>query len=309
MIERGKMINKFRKALVLIGKKPFLPTLKDIENEELKNLANMLKGDSDKETLTNLLEWQDRNVLGWTDRMYLFPILYILLIISFYLLPINPSIKPIFVLIFVLLAFVNITRVLSYFLPIIGLILLLFSWLFSINPLQVQKTISISTLIGLSIVFGALVAILVLLLLKYRSIKSRIPDFKLEDISKLSLPVNNILKYKLAVCRDYAKLTAALLFNLYPNAKIYFFTIPWHVATAIKIGGKYYILDRQLPVLRTDEWLIRWNRKDADVYTSELIRNSEGKLVDVDFKYHEKVFFILKKPWMQINWQRELQKC
>ena len=65
---RGEMINKFRKALVLIGKKQFLPTLKDIENEELKNLADRLKGDSDKETLTNILEWQDRNIQFWWER-------------------------------------------------------------------------------------------------------------------------------------------------------------------------------------------------------------------------------------------------
>lgn len=283
------MLNKFKTALVLISKKQFLPTDADIRNEDLKKLAKRLEGKSEKETLTNILEWQDRNVQGWVDRMYMFPILYILLITSFYLLPINSPIKEIVALIFVVMCFVNLMVVLSYFLPLIGLIILLFSWLFSINPLQVQKTVSISSLILLSIMFGALTILLIFLLLKYRSIKSKIPDFKLEDTFKLSLSINKILKYKLAVCRDYAKLTASLLFSIHPNSKVYFFTISRHVAVAVKTKNDYYVLDQKLPVLTKNGWLNRWNHKNTDVYVSELILNSEGKPVSVDFKKHETV--------------------
>ena len=47
---------------------PFLPTSTDIKNEELINLANQLKKDSYKETLSNILEWQERNIQFWWDR-------------------------------------------------------------------------------------------------------------------------------------------------------------------------------------------------------------------------------------------------
>ncbi|MCK4733410.1 MAG: hypothetical protein KAT65_13240, partial [Methanophagales archaeon] len=56
---RRKMLNKFKTALVLISKKQFLPTDADIRNEDLKKLAKRLEGKSEKETLTNILEWQD----------------------------------------------------------------------------------------------------------------------------------------------------------------------------------------------------------------------------------------------------------
>ena len=216
------MLNKFKTALELMSKKQFLPTDADIKNEDLKKLAKRLEGNSEKETLTNILEWQDRNVRGWEERMYMFPILYILLIASFCLLPINSLIKEIVAPIIVVMGFVDLWVVSAYFLPLIGLIILPFSLSFYINPLQVQKTELISSLIPLSIMFGAIISLVIYLWLKYRGIKSRIPDFKLGDTFKLSLPINKILKYKLAVCRDYAKLTASLLFNIYPNSKVYF---------------------------------------------------------------------------------------
>ena len=37
-----------------------------------------------------------------------------------------------------------------------------------------------------------------------------------------SISMNFLLENKLGVCRDYAKLTACLLLNIYPNAEIYF---------------------------------------------------------------------------------------
>ncbi len=153
------------------------------------------------------------------------------------------------------------------------------------------------------VLFGAAILSLAYLMMSYYPIFRAEPLIvrikkilrMMKDTFQLSLPVNKILDYRMAICRDYAKLTAALLFNLYPNAKIYFFKILRHVATAIKIDGKYYILDQQLPVLTIDGWLIRWNRKDVDVYASELIWNSEGKLVGVDFKYHGKVSLFSEK--------------
>lgn len=57
--------------LTSLTKSQFLPTPEDIENDELKTLAKRLKGSSEKETLTNILEWQDRNIQGWIDRYLL----------------------------------------------------------------------------------------------------------------------------------------------------------------------------------------------------------------------------------------------
>lgn len=63
-----KNIGKFIASLVFLSKSQFLPTLRDIENEDVKKLARRLKGKSEKETFTNILEWQDRNVKYWAER-------------------------------------------------------------------------------------------------------------------------------------------------------------------------------------------------------------------------------------------------
>ena len=55
----------------------YCPTLEEIENSEIKQLANRLKAVSDKETLTNVLEWQDRNIVFWFER---YPLSHILLV-------------------------------------------------------------------------------------------------------------------------------------------------------------------------------------------------------------------------------------
>ena len=52
-----KIIDKF---ILYIDKKQFCPTTEDLENEELAKLAKRLKGNSEKETLTNILEWQEK---------------------------------------------------------------------------------------------------------------------------------------------------------------------------------------------------------------------------------------------------------
>jgi|GEM_PF-6462475 len=50
------MLTKMTKRL---NETQFLPSPEDIENDELRKLAGRLKGGSDRETLTNILEWQD----------------------------------------------------------------------------------------------------------------------------------------------------------------------------------------------------------------------------------------------------------
>jgi len=55
----------------------YLPALEDIGNIEVKRLAKKLRGQSDKETLTNVLEWLERNVQYWPERFYLFNLILI----------------------------------------------------------------------------------------------------------------------------------------------------------------------------------------------------------------------------------------
>jgi predicted transglutaminase-like protease len=253
------------------GKKQFLPNSDELENKGVIELLERLKGKSKKETLSNLLEWQNRNIIFWTDRMYYSLILYLLLIISVYFLPVNDVTKNILAFILVLMGIVNFTLMLSYGITLIATILIFTLWVFSVNPLQAQKFYPVAQLVILSLIFGAFLALVGYLTLKYSALKSRIPGFELKDTFNVSLQVDKILKYRLAVCKDYAKLTAVLLHNLFPNSQIYFISIPWHVATGIEVNGKLYFLDQKLPVLTLDSWLRVWNRKTATIYQLKVL--------------------------------------
>jgi hypothetical protein len=66
----------------LLSKSQFAPTLIDTENGKLNELAKKLKGDSEKESLTNILEWQAINIEFWWER---WPV-YLIFIRSFLLL-------------------------------------------------------------------------------------------------------------------------------------------------------------------------------------------------------------------------------
>ena len=141
-------------------------------------------------------------------------------------------------------------------------------------PLLAQNILP-CTLFYMGCLGGAVILIMVYLFIRYRiffreekSIFKKLFKF-LELVNRtfqLSLPVNKLLDHKLAVCRDYAKLTASLLFNVYPDSEVYFITIPQHVAAGIKIKNKIYVLDQRLPILTTDNWLIKWNKKKANTY-------------------------------------------
>ncbi|MEM4912941.1 MAG: transglutaminase-like domain-containing protein [Desulfurococcaceae archaeon] len=89
-----------------------------------------------------------------------------------------------------------------------------------------------------------------------------------------SIPLREILRYRLAVCRDYAKLLASVLVNLYPGRNIYFLVIPGHVATAIEFEGKLYVLDQRLPIMSLNAWMRRWGVKRAEKRL--LVRSEDG---------------------------------
>jgi predicted transglutaminase-like protease len=124
----------------------------------------------------------------------------------------------------------------------------------------------VSLLISLFSFFcGWFIAIIVQLYIRYKNLKRYQPLFKIDDVFKYGLSVRKIIEYKLAICRDYAKLTASLLLNLYQKNKIFFLAFNGHVATGIEINGKIYILDQKMPILTPNAWLNKWNVNEANL--------------------------------------------
>ena len=260
-------------------KKQSRPTPNDLESEELKKLAKRLKVDSEKETLTNILEWQDRNIQFWWERLLFGPIVLIIFL-SFSFL-------------FLFFLFVH---------PLINLALHI--------PAQAHNILPY-TLFYMGCL-GAIALIMAYLSIRYKTfwrgkpVKEKIFKFKevIYDTFRLGLPVDKILEYKLAICRDYAKLTASILFKIYPDSKLYFIDMLGHVAVAVKIRDDYYILDQHLPILRIDKWLISRKKEKADVYVSEVLRDSIGELTKVTFSKHEQITRKPKPDLPKINTEK-----
>lgn len=186
------------------------PSSVEFKSTEIKKLAQRLKGKTVKETLTNILEWQDRNINFWFERYYLF-------------------------LIFIFIFFVIV--LLIYF-----TILSLSSPLNLISPLWCL-IISLSLILPLSVTTY-------IMLKSYR----RIPLKQIKYVIFRNMSVNLIIEYKLGICPDYAKLTACLLKNLYPDGKIGFVKSCGHVATGMFVGEKLYMLDQCLPIKTINGW-------------------------------------------------------
>ena len=110
----------------------------------------------------------------------------------------------------------------------------------------------------------------------------KLPLRQLFNIFPLSISINSILENKLCVCRDYAKLTACLLFNIYPEKEIYFAHAPSHVATGIMVEKKLYILDKYLPVATIDKWHERWHKGKFSDKTIERIKGTCLESVDLN---------------------------
>ncbi|RLF51690.1 MAG: hypothetical protein DRN11_02355 [Thermoplasmata archaeon] len=282
-----RMIPKFLKNFWYnyIGKKQFTPNEKDVKNA--KNLASRLKGKTNSETLNNILEWQNENIFAWEERWVLFLNFIISTILFLFLISFFKISQPIilgfaFLVVLSLIANLSMLAILGY----LTYITMIFIAIFLIYPFKFTPF----TLI-FSIFFGWFIAIFLQLFIKYNSLKRWATEFKVSDTFLLSLPVEKILKYKLSVCRDYAKLTAALLLNLFPKNRIFFFTFVGHVATGIELNGKTYILDQKLPIVNEQTWLNSWNKDKATKlelkrnrnkfevsYFGEIIRQEKMKL-------------------------------
>jgi len=271
----------------------FLPSKEDLENKEVKELSKRLMGGSYKETLTNIVEWQERNIHYWSERADMFVLLCIFSIIPLVIIPAPSFFKLILVFILLLYLFFNFMLYLTCILFLTAEIIVLI-WIF-----RVINVLFFVVTIALSIPLGGILSLLLYGALKYRHIKTARPEFRFRDTFKWSLPVEKILEYRLAICRDYAKCTAALLLNCYRENKIYFIEIPSHVAAAIKIKDKLFVLDQKLPVLTLEKWMDFWNERMSksvifkiSSYIFRFLRGGEVRISEIVF--NEKI----KKKWV-----------
>lgn len=208
----------------------YCPSLADRENSRIKELANRLKADSKKETLTNISEWQSNNLKYWFER---FPLSNILIGFS--------------------VSFIVFLIISSVVYGISHVYIIWLWWLVEI----------------LGIITATLLAVTILMFIYYRKLSLK-HFFK---IFRSNLSPDFLLEKKLAVCRDYAKLSASLLFNIYPETDIYFVQATSHVATGIFVDEKLYILDKYLPVATFEKWHERWHK---GIFSKRKVERAKG---------------------------------
>ena len=280
------MLSRIRKW---VDEKQLRPSLDDIKNNEVKKLAKRLKGKSIKETLTNIVEWQERNLTYWWERFLLdvpkLPLLTLPLLL-FVVLSLPFLIISFFInkTLFLVTLFITVGLIIAFFFSgTIGKIYYLFigASIVCFSFIILTKLNALNNYLAGMLFYGISLSILgfmvYYLYFRYQTVEKKSFFEIFKDTFKFSLDVEKILKYRLAICRDYAKLTAAILLNIYPKNKIYFitFNFPKHSATAIEYKNKIYVLDQQLPVMTLEKWLILWkeelNKKKLKANVLEIV--------------------------------------
>ena len=132
----------------------------------------------------------------------------------------------------------------------------------------------------LFVIFGTLTTTLFIVTVCMVTYYRKIPLTEFYHVIEGSISMDFLINRKLAVCRDYAKLSAALLFNIYPEKEIYFVYAPLHVSTGIIVGNKLYILDKYLPVTTFLKWNEKWNK--GRYYRKKVERAKGGYMFSVD---------------------------
>jgi predicted transglutaminase-like protease len=228
------------------------PTSDEIENSKIKSLASRLKAESYEETLTNILEWQNRNIEFWTER--------------------HP-----------------IPTVLNYLgvIFMVGFLISSLSFVFLVaGNIQLLLLVAGFILIWFGMLVGSAIAtltIIVVVLHSNRKIPWREIPRCLKNIFLPNISIEFLLEKKLGVCRDYAKLTACLLTNIYPNEKIYFAYAPSHAATGIMIENRLYMLDQRLPILTIEKWSAYRKPKRHDIERFDFV-DRRPRLQKIDKK-------------------------
>jgi predicted transglutaminase-like protease len=203
--------------------KGYWPTSDEIGNDKVKSLASRLRAKSYKETLTNIVEWQERNIAFWTERYPIPSVLFwapLMSIVAFFV--------GFFILAFLIVQNIQLLSLLPWFVVI---------WF-------VMLVSSIATTLS----------ILIWIIRSNRKFPWKEVPRGLKNAFWESISMDFLLENKLGVCRDYAKLTACLLSNIYPNGQIFFASAPHHVATGIYIENRLYMLDQRLPILTKGRW-------------------------------------------------------
>jgi len=260
----------------------YCPTPDEIENSKIKSLANRLKASSHTETLTNILEWQEQNIVFWTERHPISSLLLTLLACICWAIPIIIAVFLIIILILI---------------PLKNQIVLV--WLLQVTIWFIQNAQWFIAIFASSIV--TLLATIISILHSNRKFSWKEVPKALINVFTPNVSLDFLLENKLGVCRDYAKLTACLLSNIYPNAEIYFVKAPYHVATGIKIGNKLYMLDQRLPIVTIDRWVeYRKHRKSDKI---EKFNPVNGTLQNID-----KRTFLQTKKRPELNAERLAEK-
>ena len=221
------------------------PSLAEIKNNKIRELAKRLRASSARETLTNISEWQNDNMTYWFERN-----------------PLLNYISQCLVASFIIIVILGIFSFLSTAFPVGGITLTTATF-FSI--LSWVLIISMTAVVTLLIVMVGMITY-------YR----KTPLSEVLNVFYWSISIDFLLKRKLAVCRDYAKLSAAILFNIFPDKDIYFVYAPHHVATGILIEDNLYILDKYLPVTTFSRWNDKWNR--GKFSSKNVKRAKDGKM-------------------------------
>lgn len=173
---------------------------------------------------------------------------------------------------------------------VIFIILIVISQLFSLN---IPFTFSLFNVFLLGAIIGNYMFIYVKYLYFLRKITGGTKYMEALKLLWLTfetrIPLEKILHYKMAMCIDYTKLTAAILINL--GIEPYVVKIKLHAASAVKINNKFYILDQHLPVEKYDKWCIKNKTENPNTYHVITPKNSMNKeiirLKDVDFHENE----------------------
>lgn len=264
-----KIANKISLWEKIISRQ-YVPKKEEIESNEIIDLTRRLKANSPAKTLTNVLEWQDRNIKYWAERGKIPCIILILIglsVLFFGLYSHNNIGSTLVAAVFFLLIFLflldrfDILSFSIYLIFLFSMLLLLIVGIAFLNPKTNFSSNFLFFSLGISLLLGAFISIIAVLVWDYRDIKRVNPKFDVRDLFKTSLPIKKILDYRLSICKDYAKLTCAFLLNIYPQNEIYFIQIPYHVAVGIKIGKKIYVLDQKLPVTDLSTWLTIWKKR------------------------------------------------
>lgn len=231
MSKSGNICYKFKIMVISVLDNP-VPTLEDIK--EAEHLAKELKGDSTKDTLDEIIRFQNENIAYFNEKSVfpdaiIFGFIFGLFLFILILMQI-PSIEMIFIFL-----------ALSIVLPAISIIMV------TVDRFRKNK--------------------------KWNKFLSKEYVQSIKEVYRYviyqDIPVKKILDWKLAICKDYARLTASLILNLFPNSKLYFIYKYHHVVAGIRFNNEIYVFDphydHPTPVLKLDDWLIE-KKLDAEKF-------------------------------------------